>query len=112
MARPKKGTPEAELATMRWRKTMEEKYGDKLHEHMAAMGHKGGIKCNKLSGFACPTKGADGLTGPERAQKCGAIGGYKSKRGPAKKKKNDDCDREEEELSHSLATAPARGAFL
>ena len=86
MVRPKKGTPEAELAKQRWRKTMEEKYGKSLHDHMVEMGRKGGKKVGKLSGFACPLVGADGMTGPERAQKYGSIGGFKSKRGPAKKK--------------------------
>lgn len=36
-------------------------------------------------GFACLEKGADGLTGPERARISGAKGGRISKRGPAKK---------------------------
>lgn len=37
-------------------------------------------------GFASNKVGKDGLTGPQRAALVGAIGGFKSRRGPAKKK--------------------------
>lgn len=41
MGRPKKNTPAGKLATERWRKTMQERYGD-ITAKMQEMGRKGG----------------------------------------------------------------------
>lgn len=49
----------------------------------AQIGRKGGQN-STTGGFASEEKGKDGLTGPERAKLYGAIGGRKSKRGPAR----------------------------
>jgi hypothetical protein len=50
----------------------------------ARIGRKGGQN-GHTGGWASETVGKDGLTGYERAKKYGAIGGRKSKRGPARK---------------------------
>lgn len=50
------------------------------------IGRKGGL-VSSTGGFASTKPGLDGLTGPERARIAGAIGGHKSRRGPAKNKK-------------------------
>lgn len=57
------------------------KYGKDFY---ARIGRKGGQN-GHTGGWASETVGKDGLTGYERAKKYGAIGGAKSKRGPAKK---------------------------
>ena len=49
----------------------------------ARIGHLGGSK-SIGGGFASEKKGADGLTGPERAKIAGRKGGLISKRGKAK----------------------------
>ena len=61
--------------------TNKKKYGK---DYYALIGRKGG-KCGNTGGFAAETVGKDGLTGPERAKKWGAVGGRLSKRGPAHK---------------------------
>lgn len=50
----------------------------------AMIGAKGG-RNGRTGGFASNKVGEDGLTGPERAKICGAIGGQISRRGPAKR---------------------------
>lgn len=50
----------------------------------ARIGKKGGQN-GTTGGFASNVVGADGLTGRQRAVLAGALGGLKSKRGPAKK---------------------------
>lgn len=57
------------------------KYGADFY---ARIGRKGG-RNGHTGGWASETVGKDGLTGYERAKKYGAIGGAKSKRGPARK---------------------------
>lgn len=91
--RARKGTPEGERSAKRWKETMDKKYGSSS-EFMRQIGAKGG-KRSSSGGFACLKVDENGLTGPERASKYGTIGGHISKRGPAKKKKTDDCDRGE-----------------
>ena len=59
--------------------TNKKKYGEDFY---ARIGRIGGAK-NGNGGFASEKVGRDGLTGAERAKKWGAIGGKKSKRGPA-----------------------------
>lgn len=54
--------------------TNKKRYGKDFYAHIGSIGGKNG----HTGGFA-----AD----PERARRAGAIGGKKSKRGPAKKKK-------------------------
>ncbi len=79
------GTKEGGLRSA---KTNYERYGKDFYREI---GRKGG-KNGHTGGFASESIGKDGLTGAQRAKKCGSIGGYKSKRGPAKKKKTDDCE--------------------
>lgn len=59
------------------------KYGSDFY---ARIGKKGGSN-GHFGGFASESVGKDGLTGPERAKKCGVIGGKLSRRGKAKKEK-------------------------
>lgn len=54
----------------------------------AQIGHIGGSN-GHTGGFASEKKGADGLTGYERAKIAGAKGGHISKRGAAKRKVRD-----------------------
>lgn len=80
MSRPKKGTEKGDIATEKWRATMEEKYGgpEKLHEKMREMGRKGGSKGaadGAVKGFAAMI--------PEKRRAAGAKGGKISRRGPA-----------------------------
>lgn len=63
---------------MKAREIFYEKYG---RDYFKNIGRKGGEVCNPYKGFG---------SSPERAKKCGAIGGLKSKRGPAKKKKEEN----------------------
>ena len=62
----------------------------KLHgdDFYARRGQNGGQKSTK-GGFASTKKGKDGLTGSERAKIAGKKGGTISRRGPAKKHKNE-----------------------
>jgi general stress protein YciG len=48
------------------------------------IGKKGGHN-SRTGGFASDAIGKDGLTGRERARMAGTIGGFKSRRGPAKR---------------------------
>lgn len=85
--RAKRGEPGAEEATNKWRATMQAKYGENWREKMKELGRKGGQNGRGefyTGGFACLEKGADGLTGPERARIAGVKGGSISRRGPAK----------------------------
>lgn len=61
--------------------TVKELYGEGFY---ARIGKKGGQN-GTTGGFASNVVGADGLTGRQRAVLAGALGGLKSKRGPAKK---------------------------
>lgn len=73
MARPKKNTPAGKLATERWRKTMEEKYGG-ITEKMKQIGRIGGLNGkgpNYKGGFAADR---------DRARIAGAKGGRVSRR--------------------------------
>lgn len=68
----------------------------KLHgsDFFARIGARGG-RNGHSGGFSSTEVGKDGLTGPERAKKWGAIGGLKSKRGPAKSKEEDVQEKED-----------------
>ena len=72
MPRPKRGTPEGDAATNKWRQTMLERFGGEegLKTHLQAMGRAGGQK-SRTGGF-----GAN----PEFAKICGRKGGKASRR--------------------------------
>lgn len=53
---------------------------------MPVLARWGGAVRGKTGGFASEKIGKDGLTGLQRAVLAGAIGGRKSRRGPAKSK--------------------------
>lgn len=57
------------------------RYGKDFYARIGAKGGRNG----HTGGWASDAVGKDGLTGYERAKKYGAIGGAKSKRGPARK---------------------------
>ncbi|MBO7720129.1 hypothetical protein J6S35_00620 [Candidatus Saccharibacteria bacterium] len=61
--------------------TNKERHGEDFY---ARIGKKGGHN-SRTGGFASDVVGKDGLTGRERARMAGAIGGFKSRRGPAKR---------------------------
>lgn len=71
-------------------KTNKQRHGE---DFFKTIGRKGGL-VHSNGGFASLKVGKDGLTGPERAKKYGAVGGRKSKKRPAK----DDIDKIEEIL--------------
>lgn len=75
MPRPKKGTKAGDLATMRWRATMERQHGgpEGAHRFMQKLGQKGG-RNGTTGGFAANR---------ELAVIAGRKGGTKSRRGPA-----------------------------
>ena len=56
--------------------TNKKKYGEDFYRDIGAKGGKRG----KTGGFASNLKGADGLTGRERARLAGTVGGQISKR--------------------------------
>lgn len=64
-------------------KTNKERHGEGFYARIGAIGGHN----SKTGGFASNKVGKDGLTGQERARLVGAIGGLKSKRGPAKNSK-------------------------
>lgn len=86
MARPKKGTPEGDRATKKWRETMIKKYGVDAFGGILKMQEIGRIggQNGTTGGFASEKVGTDGLTGRERAKVAGKKGGFVSKRGPSK----------------------------
>ena len=88
MARPKAGTKEGDAASEKWRQTMINKYGvDGVHKKMQEIGSKGGANGKGpgyKGGFASDEVGEDGLNGRQRAKLAGAVGGKRSRRGPAK----------------------------
>lgn len=57
------------------------RYGEDWYKKIGSIGGQRGT----TGGYACLERGADGLTGPERARISGAKGGAISRRGPAKK---------------------------
>lgn len=75
MARPKKGTPEGDIALEKWKQTMINKYGENYKDIMKVIGAKGGKNGrgpNYTGGFAGR---------PDIASSAGAKGGKKSRRG-------------------------------
>ena len=75
MARPKAGTKEGDLATERWKKTMENKFGSReaVVKEFQRRGRKGGSKGGIRKGFAA---------NPAMAKIAGGKGGRISRRGP------------------------------
>lgn len=65
--------------------TIQAKYGKDFFKNIGAKGGRNGRGINYTGGFASDKVGEDGLTGRERARLAGAIGGFKSRRGKAKK---------------------------
>lgn len=57
------------------------KHGEDFYKRIGA---KGG-RLGRTGGFASDVVGKDGLTGRERARLAGAVGGFKSRRGKAKR---------------------------
>ena len=75
-------------------KTIKQRHGEDFYRRI---GHIGGSATpSQPRGFASQVVGKDGLTGLERARIAGSKGGTKSRRGPAKKKKDEDEPRQEE----------------
>ena len=74
------------------KKTITERHGSDWYKKIGKIGGRNG----HTGGFASETVGKDGLTGLERASKAGRIGGLKSKRGPAKKKKEENVQEKED----------------
>ena len=56
-------------------------HGEDFYKRIGSKGGRNGT----TGGFASDKVGEDGLTGRQRASIAGAIGGFKSRRGPAKK---------------------------
>ena len=81
MARLASGTKEGDIATAKWKKTMEERYGD-ISVKMSEEGRKGGLK-SRGGGFATRTVcNCDAIDGLHIKPQCaGAIGGATSRRG-------------------------------
>lgn len=73
MSRPKKGTPEGELASRRWRETMIRRYGSpsKKMAEVGRIGGQNGRGPDYRGGFAA---------NPAKARIAGAKGGAKSRR--------------------------------
>lgn len=89
MARPKSGTKEGDLATIKWRKTMQMRYGD-ITKVMRETGRKGGL-VSRGGGFATDIPcNCNLIEEPHRISECaGSVGGRKSRRGKANGNKED-----------------------
>lgn len=79
---------------MKAKKANLEKYGPDFYKRIGAKGGSNGKGPGYKGGFASNEVGEDGLTGKQRAKLAGAIGGKRSRRGPAK----DDIEKAEEVL--------------
>lgn len=79
------GTSEGGL---RAAKTNYQKHGSDFYKRIGAMGGRNG----HTGGFASEKVGKDGLTGRQRASLVGKDGGLNSKRGPARRKDEDEDD--------------------
>lgn len=79
---------------MKAKKANLEKYGPDFYKKIGAKGGANGKGPGYKGGFASDEVGEDGLTGKQRAKLAGAIGGKRSRRGPAK----DDIEKAEEIL--------------
>ena len=79
---------------MKAKKANLEKYGPDFYKRIGAKGGANGKGPGYKGGFASNEVGEDGLTGKQRAKLAGAVGGKRSRRGPAK----DDIEKAEEVL--------------
>ena len=79
---------------MKAKKANLEKYGPDFYKRIGAKGGANGKGPGYKGGFASNEVGEDGLTGKQRARIAGAVGGKRSRRGPAK----DDIEKAEEVL--------------
>lgn len=79
------GTSEGGLKA---KKTNYQKHGSDFYRRIGAIGGRNG----NTGGFASDKVGKDGLTGRQRASLVGKDGGHKGKRGPAKRKDEDEND--------------------
>lgn len=77
---------------LKTKKTILERHGSDWYKKIGKIGGRNGHS----GGFASTVVGKDGLTGQERASRAGRIGGLKSKRGPAKKKKEENVQEKED----------------
>lgn len=68
--------------------TNKAKYGDNFYSNLGKMGGRNG----HTGGFASDKVGKDGLTGRQRASLVGRDGGRNGKRGPARRKDEDEDD--------------------
>ena len=85
MARPKKGTPEGDLATIRWHETMNKKYGspEEVSARMIEYGRRGGKVESPNKGFGTDIPcGCDVFDYTHCLRQCaGYVGGQTSRRG-------------------------------
>ena len=65
--------------------TNKKKHGEDFYKRIGSKGGANGKGPGYKGGFASDKVGEDGLTGRQRASIAGAIGGFKSRRGPATK---------------------------
>lgn len=65
--------------------TNKKKHGEDFFKRIGSKGGANGKGPGYKGGFASDKVGEDGLTGRQRASIAGAIGGFKSRRGPVKK---------------------------
>lgn len=73
---------------LRAAKTNYKKHGSDFYKRIGAMGGRNG----HTGGFASDKVGKDGLTGRQRASLVGKDGGRNGKRGPARRKDEDEDD--------------------
>ena len=90
MPRPKAGTKEGNLATARWRKTMQMRYGD-ITAVMRETGRKGGLK-SRGGGFSTDIPcNCNWAVEQHKLSECaGAKGGRISRRGKANGSKENE----------------------
>ena len=78
--------------TLQWglkaKETNYQKHGSDFYRRIGAMGGRNG----HTGGFASDKVGKDGLTGRQRASLVGKGGGRNGKRGPARRKDEDEDD--------------------
>ena len=86
--------PGNKIGGLKARETNIRLHGKDFYKRIGAIGGRNGHGPNYSGGFASTAIGADGMTGYERARKCGAIGGRKSRRCPVR----DDIDKAEKIL--------------
>lgn len=70
------------------KETNYQKHGSDFYKRIGAMGGRNG----HTGGFASEKVGKDGLTGRQRASLVGKDGGHNGKRGPARRKDEDEDD--------------------